>query len=38
MRERAELLRGRLSIESSPGTGTRILAELPLLGLKERSA
>ena len=38
MRERAELLGGRLSIESTPGVGTRILAELPLGGLKERSA
>jgi signal transduction histidine kinase len=30
MRERATLLGGRLHIESSPGAGTLILAELPL--------
>ena len=29
MRERAELLGGRLTIEASPGGGTRVLAELP---------
>jgi signal transduction histidine kinase len=30
MRERASLLHGRLSIESAPGAGTQITAELPL--------
>jgi signal transduction histidine kinase len=30
MRERAQLLGGRLVVESSPGAGTTILAELPL--------
>ena len=30
MQERASLLAGELSIESEPGTGTRITAELPL--------
>jgi signal transduction histidine kinase len=30
MQERARLLGGRLRIESSPGAGTRIAAELPL--------
>jgi signal transduction histidine kinase len=30
MHERTRLLAGRLRIESSPGAGTRILAELPL--------
>ena len=30
MRERAELLGGRIEIESSPGTGTRVRAFLPL--------
>jgi signal transduction histidine kinase len=30
MRERAELLGGRLAVESRPGSGTRICAEIPL--------
>src|SRR5574337_67700 len=30
MRERAELLGGHLSVESTPGAGTRVIAELPL--------
>jgi PAS domain S-box-containing protein len=30
MRERARLLGGRLTVESAPGAGTRLLAELPL--------
>ncbi len=30
MRERAELLGGRLSIESSAGAGTRVLAQIPV--------
>jgi len=30
MRERATLLGGQLSVESSPGTGTRLTAELPV--------
>ncbi len=30
MRERAELLGGRISVESRPGEGTQILAEIPL--------
>ncbi len=32
MRERAELLGGRLSVESKPGAGTRVIAELPFEG------
>jgi two-component system, sensor kinase len=32
MRERAELLGGRLSVESTPAAGTRVMAELPLQG------
>ncbi len=32
MRERAALLGGTLSLESSAGTGTRVLAEFPLAG------
>jgi two-component system sensor kinase len=30
MRERAQLLGGRLEVESSPGSGTTVLVELPL--------
>jgi nitrate/nitrite-specific signal transduction histidine kinase len=30
MRERAQLLGGHLSVESAPGTGTMVKAELPL--------
>jgi len=30
MRERAELLGGRLQVESRPGAGTRVTVELPL--------
>jgi signal transduction histidine kinase len=30
MRERAELLGGELTIESAPGGGTQITAEIPL--------
>jgi signal transduction histidine kinase len=30
MRERAENVRGRLTVESSPGAGTRVTAELPV--------
>ena len=30
MRERVELLGGRLTIESAPGAGTRVRAEIPL--------
>jgi chemotaxis family two-component system sensor kinase Cph1 len=30
MRERAHLLGGRLEVESSPGAGTTVVAELPL--------
>jgi signal transduction histidine kinase len=30
MRERASALKGHLTIESAPGSGTRILAEWPL--------
>jgi signal transduction histidine kinase len=30
MRERAQLLGGRLEVESSPGSGTTVVAELPL--------
>jgi signal transduction histidine kinase len=38
MRERALLLNGKLTIESAPGKGTRLLAELPVNGqtFKER--
>jgi signal transduction histidine kinase len=32
MRERALLLNGKLTIESAPGIGTRLLAELPVRG------
>ena len=32
IRERARLLHGRASIESSPGRGTRILVDLPVAG------
>lgn len=32
MRERAELLGGRLELESAPGVGTRVRASLPLAG------
>jgi signal transduction histidine kinase len=32
MRERAHLLGGRFEVESSPGTGTTLVAELPLAG------
>ena len=32
MRERALLLNGKLTIEASQGTGTRLLAELPVNG------
>jgi signal transduction histidine kinase len=30
MRDRAVLLRGKLTIESAPGTGTHLMAELPV--------
>lgn len=33
MRERASLLGGKLTIDSSPGSGTRLLAELPVTHL-----
>jgi signal transduction histidine kinase len=36
MRERATLLRGRLVVESAPGAGTRVTAELPLSDTLER--
>jgi PAS domain S-box-containing protein len=36
MRERAALLRGRVEIESSPGVGTRVRAELPLAEVERR--
>jgi len=36
MRERAAKLRGTLSIESAPGAGTRVIAELPLDGAATR--
>jgi signal transduction histidine kinase/FixJ family two-component response regulator len=36
MHERAVLLGGRLTVESSPGEGTRLTAELPLRGWLER--
>jgi signal transduction histidine kinase len=31
MRERVALVGGRLAIESSPGTGTTVRAELPII-------
>jgi signal transduction histidine kinase len=37
MRERAALLGGQLTIESAPGSGTQITAELPLESSPERS-
>jgi signal transduction histidine kinase len=36
MQERAVFLGGRLTVESSPGEGTRLTAELPLRGWLER--
>jgi signal transduction histidine kinase len=36
MHERAVLLGGRLTVESAPGAGTRLAAELPLQGILER--
>jgi signal transduction histidine kinase len=36
MRERATLLGGKLTVESVPGAGTRLTAELPLQGRLER--
>ena len=30
MRERIEILGGKLTVESSPGNGTRLLAKLPI--------
>lgn len=38
IRERARLLNGWASIESSPGRGTRILVELPAAGVPARKA
>jgi len=38
MRERAALLGGRLTLESTPGSGARMLAELPLPHPPERRA
>jgi signal transduction histidine kinase len=35
MRERAMLLGGHLTVESEPGTGTRLTAELPVGTAKE---
>jgi len=37
MEERVRRLGGRLEIDSQPGRGTRILAELPLAGLTQRN-
>jgi len=37
MNERAFLLRGRLTVDSSPGSGTSLMAELPLNGAAYRS-
>ena len=31
IRERAKVLHGRVSIESTPGSGTRVFVELPVL-------
>jgi PAS domain S-box-containing protein len=38
MRERAALLGGHLSVESAPGIGTRVAAEIPLKNSPEASA
>jgi signal transduction histidine kinase len=38
MQERAALIGGKLTIESSPGAGTTIYVEVPRPGCKERSA
>jgi signal transduction histidine kinase len=38
MRERAIILRGELRIESTPGRGTRLTAELPLRGAHDQAA
>jgi signal transduction histidine kinase len=38
MRERAMLLGGHLTVESAPGAGTSIMAELPLTGHREIGA
>ncbi len=37
MQERARLLGGRVRIESAPGQGTRIVAELPILSVEGRT-
>jgi signal transduction histidine kinase len=37
MQERIELTRGRIAIESRPGCGTEIRAQIPLLEMKEGS-
>jgi len=37
MQERAVLLGGQLSVESQPGAGTRLTAELPTTGAEDRS-
>lgn len=37
MRERALLLKGHLEVESAPGAGTRVTAELPLEAGRERT-
>ena len=36
MRERAILIGGQLTLDSAPGTGTRVIAELPLGDRVER--
>ena len=36
MRERVESLGGRFHVESAPGAGTRVVAELPIRALEER--
>jgi signal transduction histidine kinase len=37
MQERARLLGGRVRIESAPGRGTRIVAELPVRPVEGRT-
>jgi len=38
MRERVQLFQGRLTIDSAPGHGTRVTAELPFSSILEHTA